>query len=63
MIDKQLIQELAYNDFLPIFSDMEKCFKRLDSMDIRLVVGDRPVDLLEDKFIRLVLATFQALEK
>lgn len=63
MIDKQLCQELEYNDFLPIFSDIEKCMKRLDSLEIRSVVGDRAVDVFEDKFIRLILATFQALEK
>lgn len=63
MIDKNLIKELDYNDFLPIFSDMEKCYKRLDALDIRLVVGDRVMDQLEDKFIRMVLATFHALEK
>lgn len=63
MIDKELIKELEYNDFLPVFSDMEKCFKRLDALDIRMVVGDRVMDQFEDKFIRTILATFQALEK
>lgn len=63
MIDKQLCQELEYNDFLPIFSDIEKCMERLDALEIRCVVGDRVVDVFEDKFIRLILATFQALEK
>lgn len=63
MIDKNLNQDLYYNDFLPVFSDIEKCFKRLDALDLRLVVGNRAVDQFEDRFIRLILATYQALEK
>lgn len=63
MIDKQLIQELDYNDFLPLFRKINDVMNEMDSRDIRLVVGDRVVDRFEDGFIRLVLATFKQLEK
>lgn len=62
MIDRELIEEMSYQDFAPVFRDMERVFQKLDALEIRSIVGDRPVDLLEDKFIRLVLATFRVLE-
>lgn len=63
MIDRQLIEECEYEDFAPIFLELEYVFRKLDSREIRSIVGDRPMDLLEDRFIRLVLATFRALAK
>lgn len=63
MIDKQLIQELNYSDFAPVFLDLNFVLSRLDALEIRSIVGDRPVDQLEDKFIRLVLATYKQLAK
>lgn len=63
MIDRQLIEECEYKDFAPLFLEMENVFRKLDYCEIRSIVGDRPMDLLEDRFIRLVLATFRALEK
>lgn len=63
MIDRQLIEECEYKDFAPLFLEMENVFRKLDSREIRSIVGDRVMDQLEDRFIRLVLATFRALAK
>lgn len=63
MIDRQLIAECEYKDFAPIFFEFENVFRKLDSMQIRSIVGDRCMDLFEERFIRLVLATFRALAK
>lgn len=63
MIDRQLIEECEYKDFAPIFLELENVLRKLESREIRSIVGDRPMDHLEDRFIRLVLETFRALEK
>lgn len=63
MIDRQLIEECEYKDFAPLFLELENVFRKLESREIRCIVGDRAMDLLEDRFIRLVLETFRALEK
>lgn len=63
MIDRQLIEECEYKDFAPLFLEMENVFRELDSREIRSIVGDRFMDQLEDRFIRLVLETFRALAK
>lgn len=63
MIDRQLIEECEYKDFAPLFLELENVFRKLESREIRSIVGDRVMDQLEDRFIRLVLETFRALDK
>lgn len=63
MIDRQLIEECEYKDFAPLFLELENVFRKLESREIRSIVGDRVMDHLEDRFIRLVLETYRALEK
>lgn len=48
-----------HRDLMPIFADMMACLERLDAFEIRLIVGDRMVDLLEDRLIRLIYKSYQ----
>lgn len=47
----------TYDDFKAVFYDFESCFRRLDSLHWREIIGDSLADTFEGAFIRTVSRT------
>lgn len=48
----------TYDDFKAVFYDIESCFRRLDSLNWRDIIGDSIADTFEGAFIRTVSRTY-----